>query len=232
MIVTSKKAWLNSVFTTLKLSNDWISLENHPAGSSANLPFPTTEEVNLTASMGKKRKIEFLIGRQLIQQAFLQLNYPRTPLLIGMNNEPLWPDQLTGSITHHKGNVWVIVTKKPLLIGIDLEATGRLNQNLWHKVLTEQELEWIQQLSIPQQIAFATLIFSAKEAYFKMQFPKTKEKLTFLDGCIEMTQVNFGALNSKEIYGEWQIKIPKATLSKAQGYFWIDEQKTYTITIG
>lgn len=226
MTFSAKEDWLSWIFNESK--NDWVSLE----GTIDEALTPISEDIMLFSSMGEKRRKEFLTGRELVQQAFAKLHYPQQDLAVGENSEPLWPDGVTGSITHHKGHVWVVVSTRPMLIGIDLEATSRLKQPVWPKILTPKELNWIHALPPLEQLPCATLIFSAKEAYFKMQFPKTQEKLGFLEGYIEVTQIHPTLLEGKACYGEWEIIVPKAKLSRAKGYFWMDSQKTYTIAIG
>ena len=221
-----KEQWLKSIFLNKK---GFWSLEAK-IGTSMDLPLPQGQELALARTMGSKRSQEFLLGRQLIQKGLLELGHAGGPILMGPNGEPIWPEGLSGSITHHRENVWVVLSTDDTLVGIDLEATSRLKPALWKKILTPEEIEWIHKMPMGTQNQWATFIFSAKEAYFKMQFQKTQARLGFLQGSVELLVLELN-LVAESIHGQWKIEVPCAKIASAQGYFWIDRDKTYTIAM-
>jgi 4'-phosphopantetheinyl transferase EntD len=88
-----------------------------------------------------------------------------------------------GSLTHTDQFCAVVVTRAPgyRALGIDAEAEQRLDPPLFERVLTARELEGLAQLSEGERRRIATLLFSAKEAFYKCQFPLTGKFLGFHD---------------------------------------------------
>jgi 4'-phosphopantetheinyl transferase EntD len=70
-------------------------------------------------------------------------------------------------------------------IGIDSEIAGGVKAELWRHICTPSETAWLRSLPHAEQPAAATLIFSAKEAFYKCQYPLMREKLNFHDAMIE-----------------------------------------------
>jgi 4'-phosphopantetheinyl transferase EntD len=64
-------------------------------------------------------------------------------------------------------------------IGFDAEAWGRVRPALWRRIATRPELAWLR--AHPQDAGerWATLLFSAKEAFYKAQFPVSGSSLGF-----------------------------------------------------
>lgn len=71
-------------------------------------------------------------------------------------------------------------------LGIDSEITGSVRRELWRGICTPAETAWLRSLPGVEQLAAATLIFSAKEAFYKCQFPLTQERLGFHDVAVEL----------------------------------------------
>ncbi len=73
-------------------------------------------------------------------------------------------------------------------LGIDCEIAGRVGPELWRGICTPGETAWLRSLPDAQQLRAATLIFSAKEAFYKCQFAATQERLGFQDAAVEMPE--------------------------------------------
>lgn len=130
-----------------------------------------------------KRRREFIAGRLCARQALSAFGITGVPLLIGENGEPLWPDGFVGSISHTNGYCGVAVSRKQdfLSIGLDVESWGDIDDEIKALVCTEQEFSWLKMFSISEQSKYLALIFSAKECFYKCQFPVTKKWLEFKD---------------------------------------------------
>src|SRR5207247_1192408 len=85
------------------------------------------------------------------------------------NGAPVWPEGITGSITHTRGYAAALVGETRFFsgIGLDAERVGGVTQDLWPRLFTQRERDHLMGLDQATQPVVATLIFSAKEACFK-----------------------------------------------------------------
>ena len=105
---------------------------------------------------------------------------------VGRNPDrsPSWPDGFVGSISHSRRWIWAAAAQadKYLSLGIDTEILLSPEQagELKSDVGTAAEWELLQRtgLAWPQAV---TLLFSAKEAFFKCWFPLTGTFWEFAD---------------------------------------------------
>jgi 4'-phosphopantetheinyl transferase EntD len=130
-----------------------------------------------------KRKREFSAGRESARTALTKLGIVDTHIPIGLSREPLWPDGMVGSISHSAGLAIAIVAPRShfAAIGIDIELAETVDRSLWSDILTYREIEWILKHSATQHANLASVIFCAKESFYKLQFPATKAWVDFLD---------------------------------------------------
>jgi 4'-phosphopantetheinyl transferase EntD len=125
-----------------------------------------------------------LCARLLLREFGIQ-NFP---IEIGAHRQPLWPESMVGSITHTTGFCAAVAAPKKCLrsVGIDTEIAGSVKTELWRGICTPAETAWLRTLPESEQPAAATLVFSAKEAFYKSQFPLTQEFLGFHDVSVEL----------------------------------------------
>lgn len=142
------------------------------------------------------RKKEYLISRALIHKGFQQLNIDHSFLEKGEKREPIWPNDICGSISHSKEQVSVILSKNYKSIGIDIEHLNRVDEKLYHKLFSDIEVKFIKSVNWDA----ATTLFSAKEAFYKMQFYLTHQYLDFLD--VEFSLKNDKYFNVKYLNKE------------------------------
>jgi 4'-phosphopantetheinyl transferase EntD len=135
------------------------------------------------------RAQEFAAGRLCARRLFAEFNMAECPLTVAADRQPLWPKSLVGSITHTSGFCAAVVAQKSQIaaIGIDCEAIERVKEVLWPHIFTASEAIWLRALPEAQQAAAATLIFSAKEAFYKSQYPLVGERLGFHDASVEIS---------------------------------------------
>ncbi|MCV2534592.1 enterobactin synthase subunit EntD [Enterobacter wuhouensis] len=135
------------------------------------------------SSAGRKRKADHLAGRIAAAHALPDHAVPG----IGPSGEPLWPDGISGSITHSGTRAMAVVTQHPALIGIDCETILPENEALEIKdgIIDAQEEAVLSRSGYPFALAL-TLVFSAKESLFKALFPKVKSYMGFDSARITM----------------------------------------------
>lgn len=135
-------------------------------------------------SANPDRQSEFICGRVLAQRCLMSLGQAPTPIGIGVDREPLWPDCIVGSITH-AGVFAAAVAWSPsgcqqaAGIGIDAEYFDRLDPRMWPTVFTAPEIARLNQESPENKKVLATCMFSAKEAVYKSQFPLTRRFIEY-----------------------------------------------------
>jgi 4'-phosphopantetheinyl transferase EntD len=146
------------------------------------------EETAHLARAAPKRVHEYSAGRLCARRALEALGISNFPLLPGSDRQPLWPEAAVGSITHTAGFCAAVVAPRGAFraVGLDAEGINRVSTNLWPRICTEAEIAWLRQLPDNEQAQFASLIFSAKEAFYKCQYGLTTEWLYFHDASLEV----------------------------------------------
>ncbi len=129
------------------------------------------------ADAGRKRKAEHLAGRLAAAHALNNRTVPG----IGPSGEPLWPDGVSGSITHSGTRAMAVVTHEHhALLGIDCEAIlpDMEAREIKDGIIDKQEESVLSRAGNPFALAL-TLVFSAKESLFKALFPRAKIYMGF-----------------------------------------------------
>jgi len=142
---------------------------------------------------------EFSAGRAAARQAVLQLGHALAAIPQGPDRAPIWPPGLTGSISHTATLCLAAVTHAPLLIGIDLEPATPLAPDLWDVVLLPAEQAMLR--SNPNAPTLAKLVFSAKEAAYKAQYPRSKTLFGFDGIQITLSENTFTARFTRSVPG-------------------------------
>ena len=134
-----------------------------------------------------KRMQEFAAGRLCARRALAEFGMPDFPGRVAEDRQPIWPDALAGSITHTAGFCAAVVADRRHIqaVGLDSEVVGDVKAEIWSHICLPDEIAWLRSLPASEQAAAATLIFSAKEAFYKCQYPLVRERLGFHDVRIE-----------------------------------------------
>ena len=151
---------------------------------------PHPEEWEDIASAAPNRQKEFVAGRQLARALSEQLGLPPLPLRRARDLSPERPADRTGSLSHCDNLCAAAIGKRDTVqsIGIDVETIGRVEQKLWPTLFTQKEADYFSSLA-PNTVALeATLFFSAKEAFYKCQYPLTQEWVGLQD--VEITRTD------------------------------------------
>jgi 4'-phosphopantetheinyl transferase EntD len=164
-----------------------------PGAVAAELRVPGDPELLLPAEarhLGRavpKRAREFAAGRLCARRALAEFGIVDFAIEVAADRQPVWPASMAGSITHTAGFCAAVVAERGLFgaLGLDSEVVGDVNVEIWSRVCVPVETAWLRALPASQRQAAATLIFSAKEAFYKCQYPITQERLDFQDVRVE-----------------------------------------------
>jgi 4'-phosphopantetheinyl transferase EntD len=147
------------------------------------------EEAQSIANAVPRRRIEFAMGRECARDAMASLGHARQPLPRGHDRQPVWPDELVGSITHTGSWAAAAVARREAgfaAIGIDLEPANELAADLWSTICSTEEQAKLSVISGMTPGLAAHLLFCMKEAAFKCQFPLSQAMLDFSDFAIDI----------------------------------------------
>jgi 4'-phosphopantetheinyl transferase EntD len=144
-----------------------------------------------------RRLAEFHAGRAAARAAMVALSLPPRPVPMGPDRAPLWPAGITGSISHCAtacvaavglGSIWAG-------IGVDIEEDTPLEPLMVAEVCTKAERIWLGGQPPAERGLMAKLVFCAKEATYKAQYPLTGQLFGFdaLEIRIDRTQSVFEA---------------------------------------
>jgi 4'-phosphopantetheinyl transferase EntD len=137
-----------------------------------------------------QRVLEFAAGRICARRALAEFGITDFALEVGAQRQPLWPEWMAGSITHTTGICAAVAAPRciALALGIDSEVRGEVKRDLWPRIFMPEEIAWLQSLALSQRDSAAAAMFCAKEAFYKCQFPMTRERLDFFAVSIEVPQ--------------------------------------------
>jgi 4'-phosphopantetheinyl transferase EntD len=160
----------------------------------------TTAEREAAAGFGAKRRADFATGRYCLRQCTGLLNY-KDSVLIGPRGMPLLPPGIVGSISHSPKLCGAIAGAMDQFrsVGLDIESLGRVLPEMWSLLFTEGELDYLNSIAVERQMELATIFFSLKEAFYKLQFPLSGLFLDFPDVEIIAADVGFQVRNRKPV---------------------------------
>jgi 4'-phosphopantetheinyl transferase EntD len=136
-----------------------------------------------------KRRAEFGAARLLAREGLRAMGAPLVALVPGEGGAPSWPAGVVGSITHTAGYCAVVMGRTPPLrsVGLDVETLQDLEAGIVDSILTPHERRWLDAQPSSRQSELTLVFFSAKEAFYKCQYPITKTFLEFGDVELEIS---------------------------------------------
>jgi len=160
----------------------------------------------LVAGAVPKRIAEFAAGRLCARRALADLGCESAPLLRGSDRRPLWPGGTLGSITHTDTYCAAVAARHDAVagIGIDAETVGRIDDPLLRKICTDDELARLMRLPAPRRLQEATLIFSAKEAFYKCHCSAGGGWLDFHDVALDYNAETFRVRPQRAFEQTWR----------------------------
>ncbi len=158
------------------------------ADPRAPMPPLRASERAATTYMTSARAREFAAGRAAARRAMRALGQIERPVPRGTDRAPIWPSGLTGAITHTRTDCLAAVTDDPSLagLGLDLEPATPLDPELLSEICTPAELGWLDTVVPSRRAYLAKLVFCAKEAVFKAQYPISQQMLDFHDVTVSL----------------------------------------------
>jgi 4'-phosphopantetheinyl transferase EntD len=136
-----------------------------------------------------RRAAEFAAGRSCAKAAMAVLGVTGVTLLVGSGREPVWPPAMIGSISHTNDFCIAVVGPEQRVhgrygIGLDVEQIGRVGENLWRRLFVDEEATYLNSLHGRQRQLMSTVMFGAKEAFYKAQYQLTESWVGFSDVSI------------------------------------------------
>ena len=135
------------------------------------------------------RKAEFGDARWCAHQALRDLGqWGDEPILRGERGMPLWPEDITGSLTHTEGFRAAVVAPKTHVrsMGLDAEPAEALPREVIGSIARQGEMPQLERLRAEGIGCADRLLFCAKEATYKAWFPMTHRWLGFEDAEIDI----------------------------------------------
>ncbi|EPH46288.1 putative 4'-phosphopantetheinyl transferase EntD [Streptomyces aurantiacus JA 4570] len=148
------------------------------------------EEAAYVAKAVPKRQREFATARHCARIALARVGLPPAPILRGDKGEPLWPEDIVGSMTHCLGYRAAVVARPAAVIsvGVDAEPAEPLSDpGVLDLVSDETERATLAALAVEQPaVPWDRLLFSAKESVYKAWFPLAKRWLGFEEAHLDI----------------------------------------------
>ena len=139
---------------------------------------------------------EFAAGRLCARRALAEFGIRGFALRAAPDRRPIWPDTLVGSISHTTDSAWrrwPSAGASPR-IGIDVEAAAAVDARLWRHICRRPRSPGSGSLPRPSSARAATLVFSAKEAFYKCWYPLTQRRLGFRDVVVSVAPAADGSI--------------------------------------
>jgi 4'-phosphopantetheinyl transferase EntD len=150
------------------------------------VPELDASERRLVEHARPNRSAEFAAGRRCAHRALACIGADVPTIGRGARREPVWPDGVTGSISHAAGlAVAAAMRRTPLVdgLGIDVELVDAVHDDLWADVLHPAEIAACERSIDPR--AAAAAMFCSKEAAFKALFPRSGCEIPFLGAVVD-----------------------------------------------
>jgi 4'-phosphopantetheinyl transferase EntD len=142
---------------------------------------PLAQESGATVRMSPIRRRAYAAGRVAAHDCMTGLGRNVQPVLTTPDRAPLWPEGLTGSISHSQSCCIAALgqTTDVQSLGVDVEEATGIDDDLIGIVCTQTEKAWLSTRSRERAGVLGKLIFSAKECAYKCQYPLSKTLFGF-----------------------------------------------------
>jgi 4'-phosphopantetheinyl transferase EntD len=162
----------------------------------AELP---TAEASCVAHAVLDRRREFAAGRGCAREGLAQLGFRADAIAQRPDRTPDWPAGLVGSITHCPGfcGAAVAVQAEASSLGFDAEVAQPMDADLVEYICSREELASFERLPASGP-PWATLAFSAKEAFHKAYYPLARRILNFNDALVRFQVAGGGCYGAFE----------------------------------
>jgi 4'-phosphopantetheinyl transferase EntD len=207
-------------------------LEMLPTGVTASVgrvsdqdrAFQYSHEAQHLANASLARRNEFIAGRHCARAALAQLGHQPCAMPADADGLPIWPSGTLGSISHSRGLCCAVAAfaTDHASLGVDVEKTNRLSPAAMARVLHPFEAN-----EIGNDQVLGSLLFSAKEAFFKNQYQVWKAQPSFKDLALKI-HTESQHLSVQEIAAHLSKPLRDATLRMQFRYQFLSD---YVITL-
>jgi 4'-phosphopantetheinyl transferase EntD len=197
----------------------WRSLSRGVSRGVDEVPALAPEEAAAVARAVASRQREFAVGRWCARRALSAMGVPPAAIPVGPHRAPVWPDGVTGSISHDEH--WCIagVARQDRWsgLGVDTELVDRVRLDMAPQLCTPGErARWFDDVPCADPVERLARVFSIKEAAFKVLFPIFAQWIDFHHA--EVVQLPEGAAGSFRVRLLVQMgSCPDMVLSGVQG---------------
>ncbi|WP_445527866.1 4'-phosphopantetheinyl transferase family protein [Streptomyces cyslabdanicus] len=171
------------------LPDSVVAVEAYGDDGTDLAPLHPEEQALVTRAVAKRRR-EFAGVRACARVAMEKLGVPPQPVLPGERGAPIWPDGLTGSMTHCDGYraAALVRTTDLASLGIDAEPHAPLPDGVQSTIaLPAEERRLARLTALHPGVHWDRLLFSAKESVYKAWFPLTGKWLDFEEADVEVS---------------------------------------------
>jgi 4'-phosphopantetheinyl transferase EntD len=146
--------------------------------------FPS--EAALVSAAVDPRRAEFARGPSPPRQAMALLGVPAAPILATPERAPMWPAGLVGSISHASEYCCAAMgwAEDWAGVGVDVEVLQPIDCELERNILSPAERSALERLD--GRIPWACVVFSIKEAMYKLWNPLMECWLDFHDALVRL----------------------------------------------
>lgn len=193
------------------------------AVSDAAIASLSEREADALTNVADKRRREFATTRALAREGLRRFfDVCDFDLLNAEDRSPIWPRGIEGSISHSDTRAWVaLVDASYGTIGIDGEGRNELKEDLWHLTLLDEEVSYLETLDASVRGRRALTLFSAKEALYKAQYPRSGSFMAYMSVRVELGEAGLLSCTFRETVGPF----PKESVVHGR---WLDENQLVT----
>jgi 4'-phosphopantetheinyl transferase EntD len=151
-------------------------------GFSERFPLWPNELEAVSRASGP-RAAEFAAGRHCARSALRLLGHAPVGIPCLPTNAPGWPDAITGSVSHSAGYCGAVVAwnRDVGAVGFDVECRRSVSSPVLFAIASEAEIARLASESNYSAADLPTVLFSAKESYYKAHHQAYGSELDFLD---------------------------------------------------
>jgi len=135
-----------------------------------------SDEEFIARGMTRARLREFRAARTLARATMRALGEPESAIRRGEAGEPIWAPGIVGSLSHTRTHAAALVARASafVAVGVDLDDDRLIGDAAAAELMNRAELEVVLRRGLANTPPRAcSVVFSAKEALFKCQYPLT-----------------------------------------------------------
>jgi len=170
----------------------WFQSLRCPCSSKLTRSSKVDQAVSNVDTARQKRQNEFATGRRCAE-ALLKRMGNSEQVWVNPDRSPEWPAGFVGSISHSNSWTWATIGRNTDVKSIGIDTEKVVSRETQQQVSSDiaSDSEWIvaNDIGLSAEQIF-TLVFSAKEAFYKCCYPLTKQYFGFEQAFVESVSKN------------------------------------------